>query len=392
MIAVIADDFTGAAEIGGVGLKYGLTVVIETKVNQVDCADLMVVAADTRTLSEREAFNEIEEITTQLLKKKPMYIFKKLDSVLRGNIAAEIKAQLNITGKKRAIMVAGNPVFGRTIEDGKYFIDRVPLSETSFANDPDFPVYSSFVTDIIKSNEINVYSFSAGAKIPKSGIIVGDVKNQQEMADWVKQVDRETVVAGGAGFFDMLISKKYQVVQSNHEGCLELGSHTLFIFGSKYPKVERLPMGLKERDAVRRNMPNEIYENSDFNEQLIVNWANNIIDDLKNKRNVIVTVEQDYSTENNISERIRKHVAEVVKLVSDSVELTDLLIEGGATTSEILKAIGINKLFPNRLVGQGIIQMETKEFPNLTITTKPGSYPWPDNVVLSEKCNIKRTI
>ena len=30
MIVVIADDFTGAAEIGGIGLKYGLKVVIET--------------------------------------------------------------------------------------------------------------------------------------------------------------------------------------------------------------------------------------------------------------------------------------------------------------------------------------------------------------------------
>jgi len=39
MIAVIADDFTGAAEIGGVGLRYGLQVLIETEVNDVSDVD-----------------------------------------------------------------------------------------------------------------------------------------------------------------------------------------------------------------------------------------------------------------------------------------------------------------------------------------------------------------
>lgn len=386
MIAVIADDFTGAAEIGGVGLRYGLRVVIETQVNRVKDADLIVIATETRTLSEKDSYNEIEKVTTLLLKQKPRYIFKKLDSVLRGNIAAEIEAQLKITGKKRAIMVAGNPEFGRTIEKGTYFIDRIPLAETSFAKDPDFPVHSSIVTDIIKSEELNVNSFSAGSEIPECGIIIGEVKDKKEMELWAEKIDRHTVVAGGAGYFDMLMSKKYQAVNTNHEGCLRLGAHTLFIFGSKYPKDKCLPMGLQERDTVKLNMPDGIYENYDFDYQLLLDWAKQIVENLKAKKNVIVTVEQGGSTENNLEERIRQNVADVVKLVSREIQLTDLLIEGGATTSEILKAIGINKLFPNKLVREGIIQMNTKEYPNLTITTKPGSYPWPDNVVLMDNC------
>jgi hypothetical protein len=31
MIAVIADDFTGAAEICGIGLRHGLNVILETE-------------------------------------------------------------------------------------------------------------------------------------------------------------------------------------------------------------------------------------------------------------------------------------------------------------------------------------------------------------------------
>ena len=55
MIAVIADDFTGAAEIGGVGLRYGLRVVIETSVQQQAEADLHIIATNSRSLNPDEA-------------------------------------------------------------------------------------------------------------------------------------------------------------------------------------------------------------------------------------------------------------------------------------------------------------------------------------------------
>ena len=49
MLAVIADDLTGAAEIGGIGLSYGLKVEISSKVNPSTEADLLVIATDTRS-------------------------------------------------------------------------------------------------------------------------------------------------------------------------------------------------------------------------------------------------------------------------------------------------------------------------------------------------------
>ena len=44
---------------------------------------------------------------------KPRFIFKKLDSVLRGNIAAELAAQMKEMNCTKAIIVAGNPYFQR---------------------------------------------------------------------------------------------------------------------------------------------------------------------------------------------------------------------------------------------------------------------------------------
>lgn len=393
MIAIIADDFTGAAEIGGVGLKYGLNVVIETKFENNVSVDLWIIAADTRSLSAEEAAKEIEKITAQLLVKKPKYIFKKLDSVLRGNIAVEIEAQLKAMGKSRAILIAGNPSFGRTIENGRYLVDNVLLEETSFSEDPDFPLQTSNVLDIVESSDIRVYSLPVNSELPEKGIIIGDVKNQEEMEYWADQLGENTMVAGGAGFFDVLLSKNHRENVSDCRGCLELGNKTLFIFGSKFPKDQNLPMGLKKEETIRFNMPDEIYENRDFNPELTRVWADQIVAELDSGKKVIVTIEQDYSIEDRLSARIRKNIAEMVRTVSEATELTDLLIEGGATTSEILRELEIVKLFPTKLLYPGIIQLSTSKYPGLTITTKPGSYPWPDNVMLNttDKNKLKQT-
>ena len=55
MIGVIADDLTGAAELGAVGLRHGMhpEVVVEGKAGKE--ADLICVDTDSRSCSPKEA-------------------------------------------------------------------------------------------------------------------------------------------------------------------------------------------------------------------------------------------------------------------------------------------------------------------------------------------------
>ena len=174
MIAVIADDFTGAAEIGGIGLRRGLATVIETDVGHAEGVDLLIISADSRSISAEASRIEIERITRELMKLKPVFIFKKLDSVLRGNVVEELTAQMEISGKKKAIVVAGNPYFGRIISNGLYFINGIPANQTSFAEDPFFPVRSAIITEMFPGKWENVISLPVHQPIPESGLIFGD--------------------------------------------------------------------------------------------------------------------------------------------------------------------------------------------------------------------------
>src|ERR1700679_3796349 len=117
MIVVIADDLTGAAELGGLGLRHGLTVEIVTDIDKPSSKDLLVIATDTRSMPQQEALAVMAGLTAKLTSLKPGLIYKKVDSVLRGHVIAELNVHLKGLGLKRAVLVSANPGFGRTIAD-----------------------------------------------------------------------------------------------------------------------------------------------------------------------------------------------------------------------------------------------------------------------------------
>src|SRR5690554_6788053 len=133
MIAVIADDFTGASEIGGIGIRRGYKVVIDTQVVENIQADILIIATDTRSQDFQESRVLIAKITTELMRLQPEFIYKKFDSILRGNVGEELMAQLQASQMRRALLVPANPGLHRTIEDGVYYYHGVPLNESSFS-------------------------------------------------------------------------------------------------------------------------------------------------------------------------------------------------------------------------------------------------------------------
>ena len=79
MIVVIADDLTGAAELGGLGLKYGLKVEVATSVDGHSKADLLIVSTDTRSMEKQNAVDEMIKVTSLVKKMKRAMIYKKVD-------------------------------------------------------------------------------------------------------------------------------------------------------------------------------------------------------------------------------------------------------------------------------------------------------------------------
>ena len=71
MIAVVADDLAGAAELGGVGSCHGLSAEIHTEFDATSRADLVAVDTDSRCCSDEEAARRVDEAANRLQSSRP---------------------------------------------------------------------------------------------------------------------------------------------------------------------------------------------------------------------------------------------------------------------------------------------------------------------------------
>src|ERR1017187_6495349 len=116
MIGVIADDLTGAAELGAVGLRHGLRAEIVRSGKPGGAADLVCVDTDSRSCPPAEAAKRAAAAAKFLRGAGAKWIYKKVDSVLRGNVTAEVEAVMMQLDFNRALLLPANPSLGRIID------------------------------------------------------------------------------------------------------------------------------------------------------------------------------------------------------------------------------------------------------------------------------------
>lgn len=381
MIAVIADDFTGAAEIGGIGLRNGFNVVIDTKVEAGVVADILIIATDTRSHSPGQAAAVIEKTTRGLMALRPDFIYKKMDSILRGNVAEELLAQMRVSGKERALLIPANPSLKRTIENGIYYYDGIPLNEFSFTNGSVKKRTSSHVLDLLGDKvQMQMSVVSIDEDLPEKGLSIGNTASTADLDAWSGKIDEKTVAAGGAGFFDAILKNLSNRRKVNNEP-VQLGKKVLYVCGSAFAKSRSLVKMAKKAGQGVIYMPGRIFASEEEKEALYREWQTDIINALAVRDKVIIAVDElDVDNIENLPERIREIIADVVESILKKNKIDELIIEGGSTSFSIIRRLGYTRFYPTHEVGPGSIRMQIEEEKDMFLTLKPGSYAWPESI------------
>ncbi|MBN1857278.1 MAG: four-carbon acid sugar kinase family protein [Dehalococcoidia bacterium] len=179
---VIADDLTGAMDTG-VGLaKAGL----HTTITFSSIADLkpeaVVATTDSRAISPTEAYKQVRTVGERF---RDYYIYKKIDSTLRGNIAAELQALLDLTQASKAVVCPAFPSIKRTVVNGELLVEGVPVHQTALSKDPVSPVTKSDIADLLQS----------GSGISSESISLADVElGPQHLAQRIADTSSKAVV------------------------------------------------------------------------------------------------------------------------------------------------------------------------------------------------------
>lgn len=382
MIAVIADDFTGAAEIAGVGLRYGLRVEIDSNHIKNPDADLLIIATDTRSKNKAEAYNEVKRITNDLLKKNVDWIYKKTDSVLRGNVLSELRAILEAMRKDKVLLVPSNPAYDRIIKNGIYYVDNQPVHLTGFADDPEYSHKSSNVIEMLgKSNKLSTHLVSRENKKLPEGISVADASTLDDLDFWSKRLTTDIIPAGAAGFFiSILRTNGYKTKNEggNHE--VKYGQNFLFICGSAFSHGRIAVEEARMKGARICEMPDDVFYYKKPFETHFKKWVEDTCNSFNDSTKVIVEINQPVIKEHSFARRLRTETAKFVDEVIKNVRIDELFIDGGATAYAIAQRLKLDKFLPCQEIAPGVIRMKVERNPHLHVTIKPGSYSWPEEV------------
>lgn len=374
-IIVLADDFSGAAEIAGIGVRYGLTAEVQFELDLSISASLIVVNTDTRNKSKVQALEKIVEVATQL-KQANAGIFVKVDSVMRGHLILEIEGLLQGLKRNRAILLPANPVRGRKIIQGQYYVNEKLLEKSVFNSDPTFPTVTSSLHQIM-ANATHHYHLSRGEVFPANAehlILTGDLECKKDFSDYLAQANATDLVCGAAECFEA-----YLEAQEYYEQPLAVVSHrpiTLIINGSTINNDD------VAEDSTFALPGQWVGDNFNISQEELLTWQKHVVQCLHEKCVGKVVIEHSVKSTKANSSLFERCFVALIQSVFEIFQSSNVTIglTGGATACGIMTQLKLTRLSVVGELASGVVCLSA-ENSNAYFAVKPGSYAWPNTLL-----------
>jgi len=148
----LADDLSGALDAAAAFRAAGARVRIVWSREAWDASapdDITGFTTETRNASPVDASAAVARAIAHGRARGGRLVYKKIDSTLRGPVAAELAAVASALPATRVLFCPANPAAGRTVRDGVLLVRGVPVAETEFGRDPVSPVRASEIRRLL---------------------------------------------------------------------------------------------------------------------------------------------------------------------------------------------------------------------------------------------------
>lgn len=354
MIAVIADDLTGAAELAGISLRYGLSVSVHLD-NAIDSdADVVIISTDSRSMQKAAAVYCTADAVEAVMDYQPSLLYKKIDSVLRGYVIDEVKVQMELSEKGKAFILPANPSLQRTISKGEYFIQGKKITDTAFINDPEFPISNAGITAMLHDEAVQVLTH--GDWLPVEGIVVGEAQTTKDVEAWAAMIDESWMLVGAGDFYTALLQRYYEVKPQRK---VELQIPHIYVCGTAFEERKQFIKGITCCSYLPENVNEE--------------WLQKTGNLIRQQGKAVIAIDES----NESALILRSAMAKAVKAIVVRENVKEIFIEGGSTATAVLDELNIKRLTPVNELSRGVVRMKAGD---LFITVKPGSYQLPNEI------------
>ncbi|MCH7408073.1 hypothetical protein MM239_01590 [Belliella sp. DSM 111904] len=368
-VVVIADDMSGAAELAGICARLEIPVSFSIGFCTPQ-EGVTVIATDTRSMSEVEARKEVNTLIRKLKEVGFSGLFKKADSVFRGHVSAEIEEICDELEIENVLFIPVNPYTDRKIENGEYFLQDISLSQTSFSRDPEYPIKSSNVRDLIGPSKFLVHYGSDLVDQLKDGLNIPDAQSFEDMDFWLEKSSNGFLHAGSGAFFEAFLTQFYaNLVQKQDRRKSPFKGNALMVLGSAHEYNKKFISAVESEGLTCLGLHQSMDDES---------FSNEAKRNIKDSGSVLLYI-QEHKGEKGDPLILKNGISDtVIELIKDG-SINELLIAGGATSYAIIDKLGIGSMRVLEELCPGVVRFETN-VDDLKITIKPGSYPWPYSI------------
>ncbi len=194
-VVVIADDLTGAADSAAAFARQGLKTLVLWEARSLPSADVLVFTTESRHQPKADALRRVRDVIPRVAALSGIgdniWIYKKIDSTLRGHPGPELVAVMDGLGMKRALVAPAFPAQGRVTRGGRVYVHGAALADSPFGRE----VKTSSIAECFAQESSGKRIFSLPLAVVQAGpqaiadaligdaggIIVADAESEQNL-------------------------------------------------------------------------------------------------------------------------------------------------------------------------------------------------------------------
>ncbi|MFF7311333.1 four-carbon acid sugar kinase family protein [Streptomyces sp. NPDC008137] len=370
-VLALADDLSGAAETA-VALRSPARILLGPVPGPVAAApgESLVLDLDSRQLPGTEAARAVRDVTHGV--PAGTVLFKKVDSLLRGNLAAEAAAYAR--DGRGVVIATALPAARRTVRGGVVHLDGVPLHETDAWRSEARPAPTSVAAALgdLPSAPVPLTDVRGAPGALREALRARFAQGWHPVCDAETETDLDAIAAAalelgpairllGTGGLAGALGR---LLGPHGVNTLDAGDAVrplLIVVGTAEPSA---------REQVAHLLADGAHEIS-LSTRDLLHSPRRLAPPVTAVTVVRVTGAADLA-------QARRLVAALADTVADAARDCDLVLTGGETARRVLDALRVTDLRPVGQIHHGAVLSRTPD--GRSVVTRPGSYGGADSL------------
>lgn len=395
IIAVLADDLTGTLDCAVQFSKQNIEVSVcgcggaELSLLKSG-APVVAVNTDSRHISPEEAAGRVESAARLAVEAGVRFFYKKIDSLLRGNIGAECEALMRASGCRKLFLLPSFPENGRFTRGGSQYYGDKPVTESVLGADRFSKQLSSNLPELFRLQGCAVRTrvVSTSEPLPEEEpeeptvyIFDADTGEQlRERALELRSLGAPWTAAGCAGFAEYI-----PLAASLRRGAVRRAptvSRALVVSGSMNPiSLEQV----RNVDRAGYRVLYLSYERLRSSPELLGDAVDTARKELGRSGAVIIATSGEADGEELIKGKdamcgiVSSAAAGIIRDMKDCA----LVVFGGDTSLGIIREVGAKEILPVSEISPGVVfsVMVLDDGSETALITKSGGFGEKDAII-----------